>query len=62
MPDIVTTPLVVSTSIFDAPTCGSLSSAVLTRAVMVASSMVSPIGLPARCEGQRQDDHGDEGP
>ena len=45
-PDRVTTPLNVSTSMRRAPTTGSLTNAVFTRVVIVASSMVSPTVLP----------------
>src|SRR3970282_508732 len=45
-PDSVTTPLKVSTSIFMPPTSGSFSRAVLTRVVIVASSIVSPTVFP----------------
>src|SRR5688572_29150168 len=45
-PESVTTPLNVSTSILRPPTAGSFRSAVFTRVVIVASSIVSPTLLP----------------
>jgi hypothetical protein len=45
LPDSVTTPLAESTSILVLPICGSFSSAVFTRAVIVASSIVWSIVL-----------------